>query len=140
MPKRRAQRSEKLCEFQVKNPTGRIAPTWSSDPSTRQYTASRWSGRAPTRTPVGRSETLVEGGKFSLIDRETSESAKDWNANNSCRGRFSAPTPVWTLVDLGRCLANDPFRHQNCAPTKQNRQHVTNCKVNIISGLPQERR
>ena len=26
------------------------------------------------------------------------------------------------------------------APTKKDRQHVTNCKVNIISGLPQETR
>jgi hypothetical protein len=44
---------------------------------------------------------------------------------------------AWLIWDG---LANDPFRHQNCAPTKQDRQHVTNCKVNIISGLPQETR
>src|SRR6266436_6168226 len=41
MPNRRAQRSEKLCEFQVKKPTGRIAPSSSSEPSTLQYTGSR---------------------------------------------------------------------------------------------------
>jgi hypothetical protein len=41
MPKRRAQRSEKLCEFQVKKPTGRIAPSSRSEPSTLQYTGSR---------------------------------------------------------------------------------------------------
>jgi hypothetical protein len=48
--------------------------------------------------------------------------------------------PLKTLFVLGRCLADDPFRHQNDAPTNQDRQHVTNCKVNIISGLPQEMR
>jgi hypothetical protein len=36
MPARRAQRSAKLWEFQVKKPTGRRAPTSSNDPSTRQ--------------------------------------------------------------------------------------------------------
>src|SRR6266850_7931810 len=38
MPRRRAQRSEKLCEFHVKKPTGRIAPSSSSEPSTLQKT------------------------------------------------------------------------------------------------------
>src|SRR6266567_4295279 len=37
IPARRAQRSEKLREFQVKKPTGRIAPSSSREPSTRQY-------------------------------------------------------------------------------------------------------
>jgi hypothetical protein len=36
MPARRAQRSAKLCEFQVKKPTGRTAPSSSKEPSTRQ--------------------------------------------------------------------------------------------------------
>ena len=36
LPNRRAQRSEKLCEFQVKKPTRRIAPTSNNEPSTRQ--------------------------------------------------------------------------------------------------------
>src|SRR5215467_2376500 len=37
MPARRAHRSEKLLAFQVKKPTGRNAPSSSSEPSTRQY-------------------------------------------------------------------------------------------------------
>src|SRR5262249_28324673 len=36
IPARLAQRSAKLCEFQVKNPTGRSAPSSSGDPSARQ--------------------------------------------------------------------------------------------------------
>jgi hypothetical protein len=36
MPARRAQRSAKLCEFHVKKPTGRMAPSSSKEPSTRQ--------------------------------------------------------------------------------------------------------
>src|SRR5215471_4885270 len=38
MPARRRQRSAKLCEFQVKNPTWRRALKSSREPSTRQYT------------------------------------------------------------------------------------------------------
>src|SRR6267378_4931337 len=41
MPRRRAQRSEKLCAFQVKKPTGRMAPSSRSEPSTLQYIGSR---------------------------------------------------------------------------------------------------
>src|SRR5580698_10293413 len=48
-PARRAHRSAKLCAFQVKNPTGRKAPSSSKDPSTRQYVAERAAVRALTR-------------------------------------------------------------------------------------------
>src|SRR5260221_6863083 len=42
MPARRAHLSPKLFEFHVKNPTGRIAPSSSNDPSTRQYVTGRF--------------------------------------------------------------------------------------------------
>jgi hypothetical protein len=37
-------------------------------------------------------------------------------------------------------FAVNPFATKNIAPTKEDLQHVTNCKVNIISELPQETR
>jgi hypothetical protein len=48
MPARRAQRSEKLWEFQVKKLTGRIAPSSSKEPSTRQYVILRVSAAGAT--------------------------------------------------------------------------------------------
>src|SRR5580704_13571073 len=41
IPARRLHRSAKLCAFHVKNHTGRIAPSSSKEPSTRQYVAGR---------------------------------------------------------------------------------------------------
>ena len=138
---RRAQRSEKLCEFQVKNPTGRIAPTCEQ----RAFDAPIH-GLAPvgadtcahTRRALRNS---CRRGKVFAHASEASASTTDRYATYSCSGvtRVAHPHPV-DLVDLGRCSLMTRSPPENVAPTKQDRQHVTNCKVNIISGLPQEMR
>src|SRR5579872_4582308 len=94
MPRRRAHRSEKLCEFQVKKPTGRIAPTWNSDPSTRQYTGSRRSTAVAVRTPAGRSESRVEGDRFSLmLVRHPHQPRTECDIHIAGHNAHSAPAP-----------------------------------------------
>jgi len=45
---------------------------------------------------------------------------------------------LWTWLIWDDAWLMTRFATKNVAPTKEDRQHVTNCKVNIISGLPQE--
>jgi hypothetical protein len=47
---------------------------------------------------------------------------------------------LWTWLIWDDAWLMTRFATENVAPTKEDRQHVTNCKVNIISGLPQEMR
>src|SRR5277367_4509145 len=103
IPARRLQRSAKLCAFHVKNHTGRIAPSSSKEPSTRQNVGGR-----DAVSPVTRFE-LVAG---SVIRRKRPLSGSCYKVKHTCVERLnndSHPRPFYSGSNAKRPPASTPM-------------------------------